>query len=320
MKFILKESEGYIPPIKDLRDYKMSLIKCGCIDIAYLSILPVELIFTSNEYENIWKIDKGFRPGCLQDEVIAVCFYCLQQRYKNLEFIDPSEVLAAGMFGSIRRLLSDMNSGDTDYVCLPYNNSGTHWIFTVVDVRDSAVIILDPISINYQPSNKSHKEAVFVASEILNKTFFKGVIEVKTIRHSLQHDKNSCDVYCCFYAFQILHGKLNYFSSVLLKIFLVWVGLWNLLRNTSRRSHYWTRFGKRTVLNLWSKSLKTAFNDLHFFNQVTNYEFFNFVQKSKLLHRYFLTILTKGIEKLYFWTVLCRAPIDSCFGATITFN
>ena len=129
------------------------------------------------------------------------------------------------MFGSIRRLLSDMNSGDIDYVYIPYNDSETHWILAVVDVRASAVIILDPISINYQPSNKSHKEAVFIASEILNKRFSKEVIEVKTIRHSLQHDTNSCGVYCCFNASEILQGKLNYFSSVLLKIFLVWVGL-----------------------------------------------------------------------------------------------
>ena len=121
------------------------------------------------------------------------------------------------MFGSIRRLLSDMNSGDIDYVYLPYNDSETHWILAVVDVRASAVIILDPISINYQPSNKSRKEAVFIAS--------KEVIEVKTIRHSLQYDTNSCGVYCCFYPSQILQSKLNYFSSVLLKIFLVWVGL-----------------------------------------------------------------------------------------------
>ena len=117
------------------------------------------------------------------------------------------------MFGSIRSLLSDMNSGDIDYVYLPYNNSDTHWILAVVDVRASAVIILDPISLNYQPSNKSHEEAVFIASEILNKRFSKEVIEVKTIRHSLQQDANSCGVYCCFNATQILQGKLNYFSS-----------------------------------------------------------------------------------------------------------
>ena len=193
-------------------------------------------------------------------------------------------------------------------------------ILAVVDVRASAVIILDPISINYQPSNKSHKEAVFIASEILNKRFSKEVIKVKTIRHSLQHNTNSCGVYCCFYASQLLQGKLNNFSSVLLKIFLVWVGLWNLLRIASRKSHYWKGFGKRTALDLWSKLLKTTFNDVHFFNQVTNCRFFNFLQKSKLLHRYFLTILTKGIEKLHFWTALCRTPIDSCFGAAITFN
>ena len=99
--FISKESEGYIPRIKELKNYKVSLIKFGCIDITYLSILSLEVIFTSNEYEKTRKINKGFRPGWLQDEVIAAYFYCLRQRYKNLEFIDPSEALAAGMFGSI---------------------------------------------------------------------------------------------------------------------------------------------------------------------------------------------------------------------------
>ena len=71
MNLISKECEGYIPRIKDLKDYKIPLIKFGCIDITYLSILSLEVIFTSNEYENIRKIDKGFRPGWLEDEVIA---------------------------------------------------------------------------------------------------------------------------------------------------------------------------------------------------------------------------------------------------------
>ena len=96
--FISKESEGYIPRIKDLKDYKVLLIKFGYIDITYLSILSLEVIFTSNEYEKIIKIDKGFRPGWWQYEVMAAYFYCLGQRYKNLEFIDSSEALAAGMF------------------------------------------------------------------------------------------------------------------------------------------------------------------------------------------------------------------------------
>ena len=87
--------------LKDLKDYKVSLIKFGSIDITYLSILSLEVIFTSNEYENVRKIDKGVRPGWLQDKVIAAYFYCLRQCHKNLEFTDASEALAAGMFGSI---------------------------------------------------------------------------------------------------------------------------------------------------------------------------------------------------------------------------
>ena len=176
--FISKESKGYIPRINDLKDYKVSLIKCSCIDITYRSILSLKVIFTSNEYENIRKTDKGFRPGWLQDEVIAAYSYCLRQRYKNLELIDPSKALATSMFRSIQSVFSNMNSGDIGYVYLPYNNSGTHWILAATDVRASdvrasAVIILYAISINYQPWNKSHKEAVFIASEILNKRFSK---------------------------------------------------------------------------------------------------------------------------------------------------
>ena len=61
--FISKESEGYIPRIKDLKDCKVSLRKFGCIDVKYLSILSLEVIFTFNECENIRKFDKGVRPG-----------------------------------------------------------------------------------------------------------------------------------------------------------------------------------------------------------------------------------------------------------------
>ena len=50
--FISKESEGSIPQIKVLKDHKVSLIKFGCIDITILSILSLEVIFTSSEYEN----------------------------------------------------------------------------------------------------------------------------------------------------------------------------------------------------------------------------------------------------------------------------
>ena len=118
-----------------------------------------------------------------------------------------------------------MNSVDIGYVYLSYKNSGTHWILAAVHIRASAVIILDHISINYEPLNKSHRETVFIVSEILNKGFSFEVIESMTIRHSLKQDKNSCGVYCSFDASQILSGNLNYFSSVLLKMLLLWIGV-----------------------------------------------------------------------------------------------
>ena len=125
----------------------------------------------------IKKTDKGFKLSWLKDKVIASYFYCSRQCYKTLDFTQVSEALTASIFGSVRSLLSDVNLGDFDYIYISYNNSGTHWVLAVVNVWASAMIILDPISINYQSSNKSHKEAVTIVSEILNKWFSKEVIE-----------------------------------------------------------------------------------------------------------------------------------------------
>ena len=133
------------------------LITFGCIDITFLSVLSLEVIFIPYGYENIRNTSKRLRLGWLHDEVIAAYFYCLRQCYKNLEPTDPSEALATCTFGSIWSLSFDMNSVDIDYVYLSYKNSDTHWILAAVHIRASAVIILDHISINYEPLNKSHR-------------------------------------------------------------------------------------------------------------------------------------------------------------------
>ena len=77
------------------------LITFGCIDITFLSVLSLEVIFISYGYGNIRNTGKGLRLGWLHGEVIAAYFYCLRQCYKNLEPTDPSEALATCTFGSI---------------------------------------------------------------------------------------------------------------------------------------------------------------------------------------------------------------------------
>ena len=82
--------------------FNEELITCGCIDITFLSVLSLEVIFIPYGYENIRNTSKRLRLGWLHDEVIAAYFYCLRQRYKNLEPpTDPSKALAVCMFGSI---------------------------------------------------------------------------------------------------------------------------------------------------------------------------------------------------------------------------
>ena len=82
-----------------------------------------------------------------------------------------------------------------------------HWILAVLCVKTATVIVLDPMVNEYQPFDKAHQGAVYVASEILNHRFQKQVEKVKSIKYTLQKDTNSCGVYCCFYASQVLCSK-----------------------------------------------------------------------------------------------------------------
>ena len=71
------------------------------------------------------------------------------------------------------------------------NNSRMHWILAVLCVKAATVLVLDPMVNEYQPFNKAHQGAVYVASQILNHRFQKQVEKVESIKHTLQKDTNS---------------------------------------------------------------------------------------------------------------------------------
>ncbi|XP_057299600.1 uncharacterized protein LOC130630212 [Hydractinia symbiolongicarpus] len=123
-------------------------------------------------------------------------------------YLDPAEVLAIDRFKSIRGLFSKIDLDNIKYVLIPYNDGGTHWILTVVDVKSGSIIVLDPMTTDYNPNLKSHSDAVSVAMKILQKKFWKNVtnISIKTEEHVMQKDARSCGVYCCFYASKIMSG------------------------------------------------------------------------------------------------------------------
>ena len=207
-KSIKKPTNECIPRIKGLTDYRLPLLKLGgAISITYLSLFSLEVIFSSKEYTLVKQSAPGFRPGWLQDEVIAAYLYNLRQKHLNMEFIYPSEALALNKFKKLRNLLAQVDSNNIEYICIPYNDSGMHWILAVLCVKAATVLILDPMVNEYQPFNKAHQGAVYVASEILNHRFQKQVEKVESIKHTLQKDTNSCGVYCCFYASQVLSSK-----------------------------------------------------------------------------------------------------------------
>ena len=207
---LLTKEKNYIPRINGLKDFNSTLLNYGSINITYLSLLSLEVIFSTNEYHKIKNMDARFKPGWLQDEVIAAYFHHLRNQFPNMEFIQPSEALAARNFKSTRSLLSSIRPKDISHVFLPYNDAGVHWILAVIDVNASDIIILDPISNIYQCSNESHNNAATIASKILNVRFSKEVSKIHTIKHSLQQDSNSCGVYCCFYASKILYGMTSF--------------------------------------------------------------------------------------------------------------
>ncbi|XP_057299362.1 uncharacterized protein LOC130629987 [Hydractinia symbiolongicarpus] len=109
---------------------------------------------------------------------------------------------------SIRGLFSKIDLDNIKYMLIPYNDGGTHWILTVVDVKSGSIIVLDPMRTDYNPNLKSHSDAVTVAMKILQKKFWKNLanISIKTEEHVMQKDARSCGVYYCFYASKIMSG------------------------------------------------------------------------------------------------------------------
>ena len=85
-----------------------------------------------------------------------------------MDFIYPSEALALNKLKNLRNLLAQVDSNKIEYICIPYNDSGMHWILAVLCVKAATVLILDPMVNEYQPFNKAHQGAVYVASQILN--------------------------------------------------------------------------------------------------------------------------------------------------------
>ena len=191
-KSIKKPTNECIPRIEGLTDYRLPLLKLGgAISITYLSLFSLEVIFSPKEYILVKQSAPGFRPGWLQDEVIAAYLYNLRQKHLNMEFIYPSEALALNKFKKLRNLLAQVDSNKIEYICIPYNDSGMHWILAVPCVKVTTILVLDPMVNEYQPFNKAHQGAVYVASEILNHRFQKQVEKVESIKHTLQKDTNS---------------------------------------------------------------------------------------------------------------------------------
>ena len=51
----------------------------------------------------------------------------------------------------------------TEYIYIPYIDSGMHWILAVLCVNTAAVLVLDPIVNKYQPINKARQRTVYAA-------------------------------------------------------------------------------------------------------------------------------------------------------------
>ena len=110
---------------------------------------------------------------------------------------------------STRKLWADEGIQGKDFVFIPWNSTGDHWVLFALDVARNVLMYLDPLATGKDENSLSQgtKDAAERLSNIFKTKFSVDHPTLEQPDKSLQRDGSSCGVFVCFYGHQLVNKK-----------------------------------------------------------------------------------------------------------------
>ena len=204
-----RRQDRFTPAITNAFAPDDRIIHNGPHSLTLLNLKSLEPALSSGELATLKALDTDFRQGQLYDEIINSYFWLFSKRHPEIMYA-PNTSMTALMSGSSCRLLwKDEHIEGKQYIFLPWNPTGDHWVLWVVDFARQKFMYLDPLRNDQDPAR--YPRYVIAAFQKLSALMFVKFnlsnTEVEYPFKCLQRDSISCGVMVCFYGHQIIMKK-----------------------------------------------------------------------------------------------------------------
>ena len=190
-------------------------LKNGCFAVDYLNLMTLEVAHSRAQLKEIKKIDNNFKPGWLHDEIINSFLFNLSKVHNDVLICGSAQAMIIHLGKSFRKMWNTENLSQKSTILIPFNPTNNHWKLIYINLKEHSVSVLDPMV------SKSQDEDSFnVAKAILQKKFGISKFDKLHFEYSLQRDSVNCGVFVCYFAEQIVLGKI--FFSLLVVLFDCW--------------------------------------------------------------------------------------------------
>ena len=144
--------------------------------------------------------DSEFVDGWLTDDVIDSFFYTLNKEYDGILYLTCAQTTTLMRGNKISSPFRDIDISRFNFVFLPYNVSGNHWILLVIKVKERIVLYLDPGRNIDCTKNRECKLAFSRIKQAVEKYCKYDIHDILSPDRSKQVDSSSCGVFVCMYA------------------------------------------------------------------------------------------------------------------------
>ena len=121
------------------------LLKNGPHPVSLLQLKSLEPVLPETELMLLKACDKQFNIGWLYDEIINSYLWQICKENCTCLYVSSMNASVLEKGGSVKKMWENTNLQDKEFIFMPWNPSGSHWILLVVDLLRSTLLYLDTL-------------------------------------------------------------------------------------------------------------------------------------------------------------------------------